>query len=318
MVPRTILVTGGAGFIGSHLVDRLVSEGHKVVVVDDLSSGKLRNQNKGAVFYHADVADSALTEVFEREKPYIVCHHAAQVGVAKSMKDPVGDASVNVLGSVRLLELSRQYGVEKFIFSSPANNLYGDVQYLPCDEAHPINPDTPFGLSKRAAEEYVVLYSQMYRLNYVILRYGNIFGPRQNSSGGSGVVSIFTRAMMEGKQPRIFGDGEQERDFLYVDDAVEANMLAIEGGRGIYNVGSGEGTSINRLFDMLKGILRYKWRPIYGPARPGEVRKICLDNSRITHELEWKPKVDLMEGLERTVDYLRSSEEAVPAYGARG
>ena len=318
MVPRTILVTGGAGFIGSHLVDRLVSEGHKVVVVDDLSAGKLRNQNKGAVFYHASVSDPALTEVFERERPYVVCHHAAQVGVANSMKDPVGDAAVNVLGSVRLLELSRQYGVEKFIFASPANNLYGDVQYLPCDEAHPINPDTPFGLSKRVAEEYVVLYSQMYRLNYVILRFGNIFGPRQNFTGGSGVVSIFIKTMMEGKQPRIFGDGEQARDFLYVDDAVEANILAIEGGRGVYNVGAGESTSINRLFEALKEILRYKWRPIYGPARPGEVRNISLDSARIANELGWKPKVDLTEGLERTVDYFRSSEEALSAYGVRG
>ena len=318
MVPRTILVTGGAGFIGSHLVDRLVSGGHKVVVVDDLSAGKLRNQNKGAVFYHTNIASSALTEVFEREKPYIVCHHAAQVGVANSMKDPVGDAAVNVLGSVRLLELSRQYGVEKFIFASPANNLYGDIKYLPCDEAHPINPDTPFGLSKRVAEEYVVLYSQMYRLNYVILRFGNIFGPRQNLTGGSGVVSIFVKTMMEGKQPRIFGDGEQARDFLYVDDAVEANLLAIEGGRGVYNVGAGESTSINRLFDMLKGILRYKWRPIYGPARPGEVRNIRLDSTRIANELEWKPKVSLAEGLVRTVEYIRSSEEALATYGARG
>ena len=312
------MVTGGAGFIGSHLVDRLVSEGHNVVVVDDLSVGKLRNQNKGAVFYHANVADPALTEVFEREKPYIVCHHAAQVGLMNSVKDPVGDAEVNVLGTVRLLDLSRQYGVEKFVFSSPANNVYGDIQYLPCDEAHPINPDTPFGLSKRVAEEYVVLYSQMYRLNYAILRYGNVFGPRQTPLGGSGVVSIFVKTMLEGKQPRIFGDGEQERDFLYVDDAVEANILAIEDGRGIYNVGVGEGTSINLLFDLLKDILRYKWRPIYGPARPGEIRKIILDSSRITNELGWRPNVELAEGLARTVDYFRSSEDILPAYGLRG
>ena len=234
------------------------------------------------------------------------------------MRDPVGDAAVNVLGSVRLLELSRQYGVEKFILFSPANNLYGDIQYLPCDEAHPINPDNPSGLSKRVAEEYAILYSQMYRLNYVVLRYGNVFGPRQNPLGASGVVPIFIKTMLEGKQPRIFGDGEQERDFLYVDDAVEANVLAIEGGRGIYNVGSGQGTSINRLFEILKGILRYKWRPIYGPARPGEVRKISLDSSRITNELGWRPKVNLAEGLKRTVDYLRSSEEVPPAYALRG
>ena len=311
------MVTGGAGFIGSHLVDRLVSEGRKVVVVDNLSSGKLRNQNKGAVFYHASVADPALTEVFEREKPYIVCHHAAQVGLVNSMKDPVGDAEVNVLGSVRLLDLSRQYGVEKFIFASPANNLYGDIQYVPCDEAHPINPDTPFGLSKRVAEEYVVLYNQMYRLNYAILRYGNVFGPRQSPSGGAGVVAIFVKAMMEGKQPRIYGDGEQERDFLYVDDAVDANLLAIEGGRGVYNVGVGEGTSINRIFELLKDILRYKWRPMYGPARPGDVHKISLDSTRITEELGWRPKVGLAEGLARTVDYFRSLEEVLPTYGVR-
>ena len=302
---KTVLVTGGAGFIGSHLVDRLISLGHRVVIVDDLSTGRLQNLNRDATFYHTSINHPGLAEIFEREQPNVINHHAAQVSVTQSVKDPVKDAEVNIQGTLRLIELSRRYGVEKFIFSSSGGTLYGEPSYVPCDESHPVNPLSPYGLSKRVAEEYLELYRHTYRLNHVILRYSNVYGPRQDPHGEAGVVAIFAMAMLEGKQPRIYGTGEQERDFVYVDDVVDANVLAIEEGRGAYNVGTAQGTSINRVFELLKGIIKYRWGPVYGPARPGEVFKISLDSSKCEKEFGWKPKVSLEEGMARTVEHFR-------------
>ena len=305
--PTTVLVTGGAGFIGSQLVDRLISLGHRVVVVDDLTTGRLQHINKVATFYHTGISTPGLEEIFEREQPAIVNHHAAQVSVSHSVKDPARDAEVNILGTVRLIELARRYGVERFIFASTGGAIYGEPVYMPCDEQHVINPLSPYALSKHVAERYLELYRRTYRLNGIVLRYSNVYGARQDSMGEAGVVAIFIRAMLEGKQPRIYGSGEQERDFVHVDDVVDANIMAMEGGLGPYNIGTGEGTSVNRIFELLKGIIKYRWSPAYGPARPAEVFKIRLDCSRFETEFGWKPKLSLVEGLSRTVEYFRQS-----------
>ena len=305
METRTILVTGGAGFIGSHLVDRLLSLGHRVIIIDDLSTGRLRYLNRSATFNHSSITSPAVEEIFEREQPSIVYHHAAQISVSQSVKDPVKDAEINIQGTLRLIELARSYGVDKFIFASSGGTIYGEPQLNPCDETHPVNPLSPYALSKHVAEEYLELYHRSYRLNYVILRYGNVFGPRQDPHGEAGVVAIFSLAMLEGKQPNIHGSGEQERDFIYVDDVVDANILAMEDGQGVYNIGTGQGTSVNRIFELSKSIIRYRWSPVYGPSRPGEVFKISLDSSKFTKEFGWAPKVSLEEGMGRTVEYFR-------------
>ena len=303
----TVVVTGGAGFIGSHLVDRYVELGHRVVVVDDLTTGHLRNLNKAAKFYHTSVTQPAVEEIFQREQPQVVNHHAAQISVADSVRDPLKDAAINIQGTLRLIELSRSYGVERFIFSSSGGTIYGEPEHTPCDESQPVNPLSPYALSKFAAEEYLELYRKTYRLNYVTLRYGNVYGPRQDPHGEAGVVAIFIKAMLEGRQPRIFGSGEQERDFVAVSDVVEANMLAMEKGSGAYNVGTGVGTSINRIFEILKGITKYKWNQVTAPARRNEVFKISLDSSRLRRELGWEPALSLEDGLADTVDYFRST-----------
>ena len=315
MTGKTVLVTGGAGFIGSHLVDRFLSLGHRVVVVDDLSTGRLQNLNRGATFYHTSITHSGLEEIFEREQPAIVNHHTAQASVSESVKDPVRDAEVNIQGTLRLTELSRRYGVERFIFSSSGGAIYGEPGYMPCDENHPVNPLSPYALSKHVAEEYLELYHHAYRLNYVTLRYGNVYGPRQDPHGEAGVIAIFAMAMLEGKQPRIYGTGEQERDFVYVDDVVDANILAMEGANGEFNIGTGRATSVNRIFELLKGIIKYKWSPAHGPGRPGEVFKISLDSSKFEKEFGWKPQVSLEEGLARTVEYFH---KVVGSSGSNG
>ena len=307
MRERTVVVTGGGGFIGSHLVDRFVDLGYRVVVVDDLTTGHLVNLNRAAKFYHTSVTHPSVEEIFERETPRIVNHHAAQISVAESVRDPLKDAAINIQGTLRLIELSRRYGVERFVFSSSGGTVYGEPQQNPCDEAHPVNPLSPYALSKLVAEQYLELYRKTYRLNYVSLRYGNVYGPRQDPHGEAGVVAIFIKAMLEGKQPRIFGSGEQERDFIAVSDVVEANVLAMERGSGAYNVGTGVGTSINRLFEVLKGITKYRWSQVMAPARRGEVFKIFLDSSRLRRELGWKPAMSLEDGLADTVDYFRST-----------
>ena len=307
MSAKTVLVTGGAGFIGSHLVDRLISLGHRVVIVDDLSTGRLHNINKAATFYHASINHPSLEEIFQREQPDIVYHHAAQISVAESVQDPVKDAEVNIQGTLRIIEVSRRLGVQKIIFSSSGGTIYGEPSYSPCDEAHPIRPLSPYALSKRVGEQYLELYHHIYRLPYVTLRYGNVFGPRQNPHGEAGVVAIFSKSMLEGQQPRIFGTGDQERDFIYVDNVVDANILAMDAGQGEYNVGTGNGTSVNRIFQHLKGILKYRWDPGYGPSRPGEVFKISLDSSCFQREFGWTPGISLEEGLVRTAEYFKAA-----------
>ena len=300
------LVTGGAGFIGSHLVDRLLADDYQVVIIDNLSGGKLRNLNQTAAFYHADITKPGVQDIFAREQPDLVFHLAAQTSVAHSTQNPVDDVEVNVIGTLRLLDASRRLGIDKFIFSSTGGAMYGDPETNPCSEEMPTNPISPYGLSKRVTEEYIALFHRLYRLNYTILRYGNVYGPRQDPHGEAGVVAIFAQAMLEGRQPRIFGDGDQERDFIYVADVVESNIRAIHrGGNRTYNIGSGQSASVNHIFQSLKGALDYRQEAEHRPRRPGDVNKISLECSKALQDLRWSPQVDLTEGLQRTADYFR-------------
>lgn len=302
-----ILVTGGAGFIGSHIVDLFIAAGHHVAVVDNLHTGKLSNLNSQATFYQVDIRDAqALAEVFQREQPEIISHQAALADVRGSLQDPATYAQVNIVGSIHLLELARQHGVRKFIYASTGGAVYGEPEYLPVTEDHPINPLDPYGASKHAVEHYLFLYRHNYGLDYVSLRYPNVYGPRQDPMGEAGVVAIFTGRMLAGQPCTINGDGKQQRDFTYVTDIARANLLAAERGSGIYNIGSGIGTDVNTIFALLKEAAGYTLPPNYGPPKLGEVRRTYLDASKAQRELGWHPEVPVAEGLRRTVEYFRS------------
>ena len=308
---KSALVTGGAGFIGSHLVDRLVEEDYRVIIVDDLSSGKLKNLNHQANFHHMSISQPSLGDVLNRERPDLVFHLAAQSSVSRSVRDPILDNEVNVLGTLRLLEASRRTGVEKIIYSSTGGALYGDPEVVPCPDDAPVVPISPYGMSKYMAEQYLDFYSRQYRQNFTTLRYGNVYGPRQDPYGEAGVVAIFISEMLRGKRPRIFGDGNQTRDFVSVDDVVEANMAAIHrGNRRALNIATGELTSVNQLFEILKEITGFRWNAEHGPARAGDVYRISLDCSRAAEELRWTPQTGLTDGLTRTVEHLRNAMTA--------
>lgn len=311
-----VLVTGGAGFIGSHLVDRLLDEGHEVAVVDDLSSGKLANLDAARkragerlAFHQTDITSEELTAVVERARPDAVLHLAAQIDVRRSVVDPVHDAMVNVVGTVRLLEACRQFGASKIVFTTSGGCIYGEPAQdeLPIDERYPGHPHAPYGASKRGVEEYLHAYAALYGLQWTSLALGNVFGPRQDPSGEAGVVSIFGGRMLRGQPVRIFGDGEQTRDFVYVDDVVNAYMLALERANGLrLNIGTGQATSVNALFEAIADITGYAMAPEYAPARPGELRHIALDAELAAHELGWKPQTELREGLKATIAWLRT------------
>jgi UDP-glucose 4-epimerase len=301
-----ILVTGGAGFIGSHVVDAFVEAGHHVIVVDDLSTGKRENLNPQAVFYQADIRDEgALAAIFARERPEAVCHQAALANVRESMVQPVRYASVNVLGSLVLLELCRQHGVRKFIYASTGGAVYGEPQSLPVSEEHPVNPLDPYGASKHHVEHYLYLYRHNYGLRYTVLRYANVYGPRQDPYGEAGVVAIFTHKMLAGETPTINGTGEQARDFVYVGDVARANLLALTGADGIFNIGTGVGTTVNQVYEGLRAATGYQGPVHYGPPKAGEVYRIYLDVRKAATELGWTPRVSLSEGFRLTVDSFR-------------
>ena len=299
-----IMVTGGAGFIGSHVVDLYLANGHEVVVVDNLSTGKIQNVNPGAVFYQLDIRSEKMKDIFENEKPDIVNHHAAQIDVRYSTENPVIDADINILGSIKLLQLSHQYSVRKFIFISSGGAIYGEPEFLPCDESHPVKPLSPYGAGKYAFELFLYLYKENFGLDYTILRYANVYGPRQDPHGEAGVVAIFTGQMINNKPVTINGSGEQIRDFVYATDCAKANLIALDrGSGGAYNLGSGIGTTINQIFQTLKVINRYNLEPVFGPEKIGETFKIYLDIQKASQELNWVPEIDLQEGLHKTVNY---------------
>ncbi|NLV74130.1 MAG: NAD-dependent epimerase/dehydratase family protein [Chloroflexi bacterium] len=303
-----VLVTGGAGFIGSHVADAYLAAGHEVAILDDLSTGKLDNVNPQARFFHADLRQpEQLTAAFDDFRPEVICHLAAKANVRESMLKPVLYAEVNVIGSINLLETARAFSCNKFIYASTAGAVYGEPEYLPVDENHPINPLDPYGASKHHVEHYLYLYQRNYGLNYTVLRYPNVYGPRQDPHGEAGVVSIFALALLENRQPVIHGDGEQSRDFVYVGDIAQASVLALPAGDGqTYNLGAGESTSINTVFRLLKDITGSDQPEVHGPAKLGEVFRTCIDATKARRELGWQPTTGLREGLERTVDYFRN------------
>lgn len=301
-----VLVTGGAGFVGSNIVDSLIKRGDEVAVVDNISTGFVKNVNLSARFYELSVGDKKLAEVFDKERPDIVSHHAAQMDLRKSVAEPVFDAAENILGSLNVILNSVRYGVKKFIYASSGGAVYGEPQHLPVDEDHPINPLSQYGVSKHTVEHYLYLYARQHGLNYVILRYSNIYGPRQNPYGEAGVIAIFARQMFLGKRPTIFGSGEQTRDYTHVSDVVRANILAMERGENaIYNIGTGVETSVKQIFAMLALALGYKDSPIYVAAPPGEVQRCCLAWGKAQRELGWRPKVSLNEGILNTIEYFK-------------
>ncbi|MBK7368548.1 MAG: NAD-dependent epimerase/dehydratase family protein [Candidatus Eisenbacteria bacterium] len=305
-----ILVTGGAGFIGSNVADRFVALGHEVAIFDNLSSGFREFVNPKAKFYEGDLADAAAVEAAIADfRPEIVDHHAAQIDVRKSVTDPVFDARVNVLGSIGLLQACTKHGVRKVVYASTGGALYGEGRTLPAPEDHPVNPEAPYGASKHTVEHYLYIWKLLHGLDYTVLRYPNVFGPRQNPHGEAGVNAIFIGLMLEGKRPRIFGDGNAVRDYLFIDDVVAANVAALGAGSGeMLNIGTGIGTSVNDIVRELKSILAFPEDAIYEAARPGEIQRIYLDASRAKQVLGWEPTVTFRTGLERTVDWSRHNK----------
>jgi len=303
-----ILVTGGAGFIGSNVADRFVELGHEVAVLDNLSSGFREFVPASARFYHADLNDSdAVSRCLAEFRPEVVDHHAAQIDVRKSVSDPVFDATTNVLGGIRLLEACTRHGVRKFVYASTGGALYGEGRTLPATEEHPVNPESPYGASKHTLEHYLYIWRLLHGLDSTVLRYPNVYGPRQNPHGEAGVNAIFIGLMLEGKRPHIFGTGEQVRDYLYVGDVVAANALALDRGAGeVVNLGTGVPTSVNDIVNELNRILGTRLEPVYEAARPGEIQRIYLDSSRAKRVLGWTPTVHFAEGLERTVEWSRN------------
>ena len=305
-----ILVTGGAGFIGSHVVDLFVAQGYEVVIVDDLSTGRASNLNPSAKFYKMDIRDPKVREVFEAEKPDYVSHHAAQMDVRRSVVQPLFDADVNILGSINLIESARAVNVKRFIYISTGGAVYGEPGRVPVEETDPINPICQYGASKHTVEHYLFMYHYNYGMKYTVLRYPNVFGPRQDPHGEAGVVAIFTGKMMAGELVVVNGDGEQTRDFVYVGDCARANLLAatVEHQPGIYNIGWGLPTSVNDIFSTLAKVTSYPHPVQYGPAKVGETRHIYLNAAKAKKDLGWTPTVSLEDGLTKTVEYFKVAE----------
>jgi UDP-glucose 4-epimerase len=306
------LVTGGAGFIGSHIVDLLVEAGHKVTVVDDLSTGRAANLNPRAHFHEVDVGGPLLLKVLMTERPDVVFHQAAQMSIAHSTADPRFDAQVNVLGLVNVLEACVASGVRKVVFAS-SGATYGDPVYLPIDEDHPQKPKSPYGITKMAAEHYLRYYAAERGLQYVALRYGNVYGPRQDPSGEAGAVAIFVGKLLAGESPTIYWDGEQVRDYVYVTDVARANLLAASQGSGCYCIGTGVGTSVNQLYRMLADVTGTHLEPRREPRRPGDFRATYFDSRLARADLGWAPSVWLLDGLRTTVESFRSVRRAASA-----
>ena len=336
----TVLVTGGAGFIGSHIVDLLIDNNYKVVIVDDLSSGREENVNKKARFYKLDITDqNGLAEVFKQEKPDYVCHEAAQISVSFSVRDPLFDAQTNILGSLNLLQCClMNHQVKGIVFASSGGTIYGEPEHFPITEDYPFRPQSPYGISKVAIEHYLDFYQKNYHLPCISLRYGNVYGPRQDPYGEAGVIAIFIEKMLKGEIPTINGDGEYIRDYIYVEDVARANLLALQNmvklskviqknekakenekeikdkGEAVaelkfngLNLGTGRGVSVNEIFSLLRKIIKYPHPAHYGPPRAGDLRKNILDCRLIKEVLGWQPKFDFSAGLEKTVRWFKEN-----------
>ena len=304
-----ILVTGGAGFIGSHIVDALIEKGHKVVVLDDLSSGSIKNLPRKIRFIKLDVRSNNLGTLFLEENFDAVYHLAAQMDVRKSVADPKFDASVNIIGGLNLLECCAKYDVKKVIFASTGGAIYGEQDYFPADEKHPLRPLSPYGVAKLSFEQYLFYYKEIYGIDYISLRFANIYGPRQNPHGEAGVVAIFTTKFLNGEEPVINGDGKQTRDYVYVGDIVDANIRALDyPGTGIFNLGTGIESDVNILFRQLRDLTGTECEEVHGPAKKGEQLRSVLDNALAKDVLGWEPKISLEQGLRETVEYFKKQK----------
>lgn len=308
-----ILVTGGAGFIGSHIVDLLIEKGYDVVVIDDLSRGNISNVNKKAKFYKINLLSPDLFKIFEKENFDAVIHDAAKTSVRISMNEPALYTESNVIGTINLLECCRKFNVNRVIYAG-SSSRYGNPKYLPCDESHPVNPISPYALSKYMAERYISMYSALYGIKYTILVYSNVYGPRQDSSNESGVIPIFINNLVHNQKPVIFGDGNQTRDFSYVEDIAYANFLALTDKNAenkTINICPGAETSVNYILEELKRIFKTDIQPIHQDPIKGEIRNIFLSNNFVKQELNWAPQISINEGLRRTAEHYKSQHKSL-------
>jgi len=305
-----ILVTGGAGFIGSHVVDTLIEAGHQVSVVDNLwehGGGRLEHVNPQASFYQVDIRAAELAQVFDKERPQVVCNLAAQHSVKISGDDPVHDAQVNILGLINLLQYATRFGARKIVHSS-SGAIYGTVESMPIDEETPQHPESPYGITKHAAEYYLRFWRETYGLDFTALRYGNVFGPRQDPTGEAGVIAIFAGTILQNQTVRIDWDGEQQKDYVYVQDIARANLLALDKGNGqSYCIATGAGASVNMLFQGLSKAIGRTVETVRAPKRPGDIYLSYFDCSKAQAELDWRPEISLEVGLQLTVDYFKST-----------
>ena len=302
-----ILVTGGAGFIASQIVDSYIAEGHNVTIIDDLSTGFEENINPAAEFVKLSISDSGIIDVFKNGKFDLVNHHAAQIDVRKSVADPLFDANTNILGTINLFQSCVRTGVKKIIFASTGGAIYGEQEYFPADEAHPTSPISPYGITKLTIEKYLYFYHLEHKLTYTILRYANVYGPRQNPFGEAGVVAIFANKLLKGEQPVINGSGEQTRDYVFVDDVIKANLLAVRDEQNnIYNVGTAIETNVNVIYKILNDTIGKGLAEKHGPAAPGEQMRSVITSEKLYKKFNWKPATPLKDGLEKTADYFKN------------
>ena len=310
MKKMKILVTGGAGFIGSHIVDAYIHEGHEVVVLDDLSTGKRENLNPKAKFYEMDIGDSKILNVFEKEKPEILNHHAAQIDVRKSVADPVFDCKINVVGFLNLMEAARKSGVKKVIFASSGGVVYGEQKEFPAVEDHPTNPISPYGVAKLMSEKYLYYYYVQYGISYVAFRYANVYGPRQNPHGEAGVVAIFINRMLAEEQPVINGTGKQTRDYVYVKDVAELNLRALRSNASdSFNVGTGVETDVNKLFEILRELLGSRCEEKHVPEKHGEQARSSIVSKKIKTIMSYEPETQLADGLKKTAKWFKEGTD---------
>jgi UDP-glucose 4-epimerase len=301
-----ILVTGGAGFIGSHIVDEFINQGHEVAIIDNMRHGRETNINKKARLFKLDIRYRNVMEVFQEFKPEVLCHQAAQIKVPVSVKDPLLDADINIIGTINLLEACKSCGVEKVIYPASAA-IFGNPQYLPIDENHPLNMISGYGISKHTVEHYLKVYEALYGIKYTVLRYANVYGPRQDSSGEGGVVAIFSEKFGRGEDVEIFGDGGQTRDFVYVADVAAANVMALRGlDNGIYNVCTNSKISVNDLFILFRELTGKDVQAKYLPPREGDILHSYMSYEKINKDCGWMPKMDMREGLRRTLEFYKN------------
>jgi len=315
-----VLVTGGAGFVGSHIVDFFINNNYDVIIIDDLSGGKKENINKKARFYQIDVNDTGIKNIISKEKPDYICHQAAQISVSYSVKNPKIDAQRNIMGLLNLLESSSSNDVKGIIFASSGGTVYGEPEWFPISENNPFNPSSPYGIAKMSSEYYLKFYSDYYDLNYIALRYGNVYGPRQDPYGEAGVIAIFIRKMLNGKVPTINGDGEYIRDYVYVEDVANACLLSMKNMLKLaklykknslinqfvsFNIGTGQAVSVNQLFSYLREIVDFSMQANYGPPRSGDLRKNVLDCQLAKKTLNWEARYNIRDGLTKTVEWFK-------------